>query len=42
MKMQENIGALASNNVVNDINKYAEQKEHFKDLTKEISSRKDF
>ena len=32
MKMQENIGALASNNVVNDINKYAEQKEHFKDL----------
>ena len=35
------IGTLASNNVVNDINKYAEQKERLKDLAKEISSWKD-
>jgi hypothetical protein len=35
------IGTLATNNVVNDINKYAEQKEHIKDLAKEISSQKD-
>ena len=34
-------GTFASNNVVNDINKYAEQKEHLKDLIKEISSQKD-
>lgn len=35
------VGTLASNNVVNDINKYAEYKEQVKDLAKEISPQKD-
>ena len=35
------IGALASNNIVNDAGKYDECKEKVKDLTKEIQTRKD-
>ena len=35
------IGALASNNIVNDAGKYDEYKEKVKDLTKEIQTRKD-
>ena len=35
------IGALVSNNIVNDAGKYDECKEKVKDLTKEIQTRKD-
>ena len=37
----QGIGALASNNIVNDAGKYDEYKEKVKDLTKEIQTRKD-